>query len=317
MKTHNREDGTVGTANVRSDSMRGTAVTTANVQKAIDEVYQNIFRANNAFRRSVELRTADAEKSYVLDEEHIAEYYSQAAYVQLMALLEALGMFHLHGMVAGLYEIAERQEKNWLEGEMGPDDLYLVWAGKLHVFTDALRTLYAKPAESVVSKDVENVLRACLYSITDKVCFELPPAQEADVHHRIEAVLRCVFPDLLHKPSLNKPIKNFEPDTGLPSIRTLVEYKFISTAEDAKRVADEVLADTRGYVSSEWDSFFYVIYETKRLRPEVEWEGLLRAADVPHNTKIIVLSGEDLPPSNATPKQAKKQRRRRTGARQQ
>jgi hypothetical protein len=32
----------------------------------------------------------------------------------------------------------------------------------------------------------------------------------------MEAILRCVFKDLKHKPPIGKAIKNFEPDTGLP-----------------------------------------------------------------------------------------------------
>jgi len=103
--------------------------------------------------------------------------------------------------------------------------------------------------------------------------------------------LRCVFPNLKHKPQLTKPIKNFEPDTGLPSIRTLIEYKFISNKLQAKTAAEEVLADTRGYISREWETFIYVIYETRRIKPESEWKQLLKECNV-QNTEIIVLSGE-------------------------
>ena len=59
-------------------------------------------------------------------------------------------------------------------------------------------------------------------------------------------MLKCVFPDLKHKPVLTKQIKNFEPDTGISSSATLIEYKFLSRAEDVGPLADELLADTRG-----------------------------------------------------------------------
>jgi hypothetical protein len=61
-----------------------------------------------------------------------------------------------------------------------------------------------------------------------------------------------------------------------------------------KRVADEVLADTRGYVSKEWEQFVYVIYETRRLKPEGQWNELMRASGVGAETQVVVLSGEDL-----------------------
>src|SRR5271157_4552638 len=93
--------------------------------------------------------------------------------------------------------------------------------------------------------------------------------------------------------TVTKEIKHYEPDTGLPSIRTLIEYKFISSINDAKRVSEEVLADTRGYVSKEWDKFIYVVYETRRIKPEKQWDQLLRTSGVSRNTSIIVINGEE------------------------
>ncbi len=61
------------------------------------------------------------------------------------------------------------------------------------------------------------------------------------------------------------------------------------------RVADELLADTRGYHSRDWDSFIYVIYETTRVKPEVEWKNLLRECGIDDRISVIVISGEPLP----------------------
>lgn len=72
----------------------------------------------------------------------------------------------------------------------------------------------------------------------------------------------------------------------------MIEYKFISDQKDAKRVTDEVLADTRGYFSRDWEQFIYVIYETSRIKPENEWIQMLKESGVPDNTQIMVLSGE-------------------------
>lgn len=75
---------------------------------------------------------------------------------------------------------------------------------------------------------------------------------------------------------MSKPIKNFEPDTGLPSLKTLIEYKFISDKNDAKRVSDEIFADISGYASRDWDSLLFVIYETHRVIEEKKWKEHLR-----------------------------------------
>jgi hypothetical protein len=52
------------------------------------------------------------------------------------------------------------------------------------------------------------------------------------------------------------------------------------------------LADTRGYVSKEWDKFLYVIYETNRFKRENDWNIFLRESGIPLNTSIVVLGGE-------------------------
>jgi hypothetical protein len=98
-------------------------------------------------------------------------------------------------------------------------------------------------------------------------------------------------PDTLHKPALTKPIKNFEPDTGIPSIKTIVEYKFLSDRSQVGPVADQILADTRGYTSDKWKAFLYVIYETERFKREAEWRQLLRACGNAESVSAIVLSG--------------------------
>jgi len=73
---------------------------------------------------------------------------------------------------------------------------------------------------------------------------------------------------------------------------------------EEKRNAEEILADTRGYTSNEWTNFIYVIYETKRIKPEGQWRQLLRDSGVDQNTEVIVISGE-APRRPAKPKFAK------------
>ena len=80
------------------------------------------------------------------------------------------------------------------------------------------------------------------------------------------------------------------PNAGIPLIHTLIEYKYLDKVEKVPTIADEVLADTRGYLSRDWDSFLYIIYETERFRTEKEWNQLLKASSVSDNTKIV-LSG--------------------------
>jgi hypothetical protein len=222
----------------------------------------------------------------------LVEYYIKKVFVYTLVLLEVKGLQKTYDRVGEIFEKAKKE--GFFKKAMGSDEEdYLVWVEILRTYLDALGTSYnvIRPAD-IVTTDLVSVIEASLYSITDKLLFSRAPSNEAEVHARVEGVLKCVFPDLKHKPQLTKPIKNFEPDTGLPSVRTLIEYKFISTEDDAKIVSDQILADTRGYTSKDWENFLFVIYETHRIKPESKWNEHLRECGVDNNTKVIVLSGE-------------------------
>jgi hypothetical protein len=197
----------------------------------------------------------------------------------------------------------------------GPDgEPYSAVLATVRLFLRTLKGFLPPDEHKTIRKDVDQIIKDIHYVIADTTVFPAVPRNERDVHLRIEAVLKCVFPDLKHKPVLTKQIKNFEPDTGISSIATLIEYKFLSRAEDVGPMADELLADTRGYHSSEWDNFLYVIYKTSRFKKQDEWNQLMRDSGVPPNTKVIVLSG--VPPSTASFRKSRKssKRSRRTGS---
>ncbi len=237
------------------------------------------------------------------------------AYTQLMIMTESLGLTHTYDQIRKCYDEAAGHKDGFSACEHDPDgELYLLAESALRRFVSSVEAVYGMASSHVVSKDVIEVLRATQYAITDRNCFAQLPASEADVHQRIETVLRCIFPDLDHKPPIPKAVKNFEPDTGLPSIRTLVEYKFIQTNEHVKRVADEILADTCGYKSSEWDKFVFVIYETKRLKPERDWNRLLHQCGTALNTEAIVLCGEAPKPKSTLKKRRAKSKPSRASA---
>jgi hypothetical protein len=228
------------------------------------------------------------------DEMEAVTFFLERGYTQLLAFLEAAGFPETYKAVA---DIKREAEKDYSKTECYSEGMYLVWAAKLDDYLLSLDSLFGKDETGRIVKEVVDILRATQYSITDLNCFQQAPQNEAQVHNRIEAVLRCVFTDLEHKPTISKPIKSFVPDTGIPSLKTLIEYKFIQSRKDMKRVVDEVLADTRGYVSQKWNKFIYVIYETRRLKPESDWRRMLRKSEISESTEIIVLCGESPNPS--------------------
>jgi hypothetical protein len=217
----------------------------------------------------------------------------ERCFLQLMVIAEAMGLVELYKMLLSEYSGIKASKKGFMEAKTDPNgEPFSNVISKIRQYLRAIEQFYPAEPATTVTKDVIQILRDIHYSITDKEVFHTVPKEEKDIHLRIESILRCVFPDLKHKPTLNKTIKNFIPDTGIPSIKTLIEYKFLGCADDVTVVADEVLADTRGYVSNEWKRLIYVIYETNRFRTEKQWNQFLSQSGVPETTTLIVLSGE-------------------------
>lgn len=220
----------------------------------------------------------------------LTEYYLKQAFTEVLVLLDALGLQATYGRAAELFKRAE--EDGISNSQMGPEEPYLTWAEELRRYVMAIEAVCpTSETREQETKELQGIIRRSVYALCNDEIYDSPPANENDVHVRIEAILKCYYPDLKRKPALTKSIKNFEPDTGIASLKTLIEYKFAKTTAQAKRIADEILADASGYRSRQWKNLLYVIYETKRLLPEDDWKRLLQECELHEGCDVIVLSG--------------------------
>jgi hypothetical protein len=263
-------------------------LTSSQIQQALANLTENVNQADRAF-----------DEWFLTNDEYSEPSWSiESCFFQLMAICEALELRDLHKFVLCDYNQFKNSKEGFLTRKMGPNDPYSACLSRVRQYCRAVRAFFPKDEQTTVSKDLLKIISDIHYVITDNALYGGPPRNEHDVHIRIEGILKCLFADLKRKPTLNKSIKTFQPDTGIPSMSTLIEYKFLAREEDVAIIADQVLADTRGYTSidnKDWNRFLYVIYETNRFRPEKEWNQFLMQACVPLNARIIVLSGEPAP----------------------
>jgi len=224
-----------------------------------------------------------------IDNVALAEHYLHSAYMSLLLLLEALGLPASRRRVLADYRDAKKAllKMTHYEGE-----LFFECTDRLSIHLDGLETMFGIAHHRAIERDLDEILRNLEYTVSDPGAFGGQPSGESQLHARVEAVLRSVFgSEVLTKPPIAKPIKNFIPDTGIPSIETLIEYKFIGDARDLGRVVDEVLADTRGYTSKAWSRFVFLIYEVARFKSEAQWNRLLAECDSADRTTAVVLRG--------------------------
>lgn len=260
-----------------------------NIKDALEAVEADVNAACNVIRQ---LEDNNCYVSYAYPNEYMASR-TEKAFTTLLLLAEALGLEEFRRLITKDLETA----RNRKDGLAAVEFLSEIGESELLASNDLFKTIHAfkslygldKNDYSVVS--LIDVLRNCEYSLTLGKGMDVP-SDEHELHERIETILRCVYPDLKHKPEITKPIKNFEPDTGIPSARTLIEYKYVDSLETLKRVSDEILADTQGYKSKNWGNFIYLIYETKRFQSEKKWRLHLEECGNPENTDVIVIRGE-------------------------
>lgn len=261
-----------------------------NIQAALESVSEFERSASSA---AFEAQVAPGGEWFLED---MASRDAHRAFLELLVIAEAAGLPELRKMIQADYVAARRPKDGGLGACLADpnDEPYLVCGGTIRSYCAVLEGAFGLSGGRAFKRDLEQILRGLEYALTDKKCFDAPQ-NEQDVKDRSEMILKCVFPDLLRSPGLSKPIKNFFPDTGIPSLRTLIEYKFISDEAQVGPISDQILADTRGYTSSQWNNFVYVIYETKRFKPESVWRTHLRECGTAANTEVIVICGEPPP----------------------
>jgi len=102
---------------------------------------------------------------------------------------------------------------------------------------------------------------------------KLPIESEKDVQDILWIMLRSNFTHVEREETLRKfGLKNYRPDFGIPEYKSLVEVKYINDKTDPKKIQEEILADSEGYLNKneEYDNIYVLIYDKahKLMDPE-------------------------------------------------
>lgn len=263
------------------------------IQRAVDAITDRLAQAEDRWW-NVAVGRDD-----VFDQE-VAEGALREAWLLIVDLLHTLNM-------PSVFDFAKRKHKSFeadpLASRMGVDDPFLVHADEARSIVRMVRDVHLPTSRhdvAVASVDaLLDILRRCETYILSRNAFGFVPAREEDVHQRIQGLLECSFPDVEPRPPLPSMggIKSFIPDTGIRSLRTVIDYKFIEDRGEGKNVLDEIFADISGYQSDAYDTFVFVIYETTRAFSEEKWITAIERAKPGTRVAVIVLKGT--PPAEA------------------
>lgn len=192
---------------------------------------------------------------------------------------------------------------NPLKAEVLGGEAYLFWPYRLLNLVNMFRSLHLPEEKTESDKDIDSLLEIINrseYYITQTDIFKSAPNSENDVHVRIEGLLRCIYGDLETKPRIPKKIKSFEPDTAIPSLKTFIEYKYITSRDQGKQIVDQVFADILGYQSHGYDNYVFVLYETQRVFPKADWDRMIESCKPQKRIECVVIKGVASPKKAAT-----------------
>lgn len=192
------------------------------------------------------------------DEEYV-EYLVRIAYLSLLAFLDKYKMKEVSKYLVNLWTI--KHSDNLLEGHFSnfADEPLLTATGTLWEVISGIENVVHKTKEEEPLKH-EVRIKTLLERIPEAafrlgINFE----QESDLDKIAEALLIPIFPDINSNPSLTISESFRSPDSAIPSISTLLEYKFIKSKTAVCKIVDEMQADIRNYAQEPWKNLLFVV----------------------------------------------------------
>ncbi|OIR12675.1 hypothetical protein GALL_57420 [mine drainage metagenome] len=136
---------------------------------------------------------------------------------------------------------------------------------------------------------LERILRGTSKMLSDR---KIEPANETEVKNEVYKTLIHVFPDTVREIPIAKVSKTYKPDIGIKRLKSAIEYKFASSAEETKTAIGGIFEDINGYEGSkDWTTFYSVIYMTDSFMTQDQVEAEFKLSNVPHHWKPIVVYG--------------------------
>jgi hypothetical protein len=108
----------------------------------------------------------------------------------------------------------------------------------------------------------------------------------------VELYISSFYPSTVRESSLPKPIGTYKPDFAIKSLSTCIEFKYVTSKKEAKKILGGLYEDIHAYGGSkDWTNFIAVVYMTNQFFTEDQMVEELKMSDVPNNWKFILSFG--------------------------
>ncbi|MFS2139932.1 hypothetical protein [Duganella sp. Dugasp56] len=255
------------------------------IQTTLDEAHQAVLRLHDC-QESATIDSIDEDTTQQEAQELLA-FYIEKLYRDTGILAERLGLpiFASEINSERSRNLSKFSNNNYTHHDIVPHVPHLV---RVRGHFESLRAM-----TDVMSTTAHDVLKTMLLN-TGKLISQrnLDPKSEASVRNEMMEFLRIAFDDVRKDVPIQKPFKTYRADIGVPALRAVAEYKYVTSEIEMKACLDGIYADMKGYGQDDaWRNFYAVFYMTGPFfrQEEVEHEFALVNADV--NWIPIVVQG--------------------------
>lgn len=246
------------------------------IRKTLDEAHRAVIKLHEA-QESATLDSIDEEHEQG-DAQDLLSYYVEKAYRDTEILSERLGLPIYAGEI-NAERLANRLQ--FSENEHTDHDVlpHVPHLARVRAHFESLRSM-----TDAASTTAHDVLKTMLLNTGELIRQRgTNPESESAVRNVMLESLQLAFGDVRKEVPIQKSLKTYRGDIGVPALRAVVEYKYVKTKDAMKSCLDGIYADMKGYGQDDaWRNFYAVFYMTDAFyrQEEVEAEFALVNADV-------------------------------------
>lgn len=225
------------------------------VNKELGLAHEALVRLDDLERSgAIDLDTDPEDDRYEIATDALG-FHIERAFRAIGALAERLGIHSIARETS-----TARMQRSKLQATSRPYDGEIFSEALSHAHSCFAPLQAITNAQAITAQAVlKNIISKTAVILNDK---GLVPKNESEVRNTVLDICRYSFPDAIKEVGIPKILKHYRGDLGVPSLRTMVEFKFIDSTAEMKAALDGVYADMKGYRHPDWDTFYGVFYMT-------------------------------------------------------
>lgn len=272
------------------------------IERTLDEAHTAVVALHEANQRATPGTIEDPNDTAQEDATDNLGYYIEKVFLDTALLAERLGAPQFAALIESERKSRRKLTKHvYTDHDELPHFPHLARARSHFQSLRALTDAAATTAHDVLETMLKNTAKVIVQQ-------GVAPDNEAKVRNAMLEALKVGFEDVFKEVPIAKLFKTYKADIGVPSLRAVIEYKYVRSLAEMDACLEGIYADMKGYGGDDaWRNFYAVFYMTEPFyrQDQVEEDFALVGADVSWKPIVVVGQPTAVAKSAASAKAAK------------